>query len=147
MYKKISEVPREEFQVGRRVETNGDGDINQKYTPFTGTIKYVEGYRFHILRDDGEIGKGKDNLWQIHYKNDGKIKFLNKPNMSKLSSMMKKLLDKDTQVLVEAGYINGDLDLTDEGTKALLTILFTTHKNELVKDAKEVIADSKEDCK
>jgi len=44
--------------------------------------------------------------------------------MKKLSQMMKKLLDGETKTLIKAGYINGDLDLTNEGMRALLTILF-----------------------
>jgi len=55
------------------------------------------------------------------YLTPGRIK--NKKPM-KLSQMMKKLLDGETKTLIKAGYINGDLDLTNEGMKALLTILF-----------------------
>ena len=56
--------------------------------------------------------------------------------------MMKKLLDKDTQTLVKAGFINGDLDLTGAGQHALNTVLFIEKKAELVKLAEEVLAEA-----
>ena len=62
--------------------------------------------------------------------------------MNKLSIMMKKLLDKDTQTLVKAGFINGDLDLTGAGQSALNTVLFIEKKAELVKLAEEVLAEA-----
>lgn len=61
--------------------------------------------------------------------------------MNKLSIMMKKLLDKDTQILVKAGFIDGDLDLTEEGILALNSILFIEKKTEFVKMAEEIIAE------
>jgi hypothetical protein len=55
-----------------------------------------------------------------------------KPIMSRLNNMMKRLLDSDTQTLVKAGYINGDLELTDKGQEALDSVLFAANKAELV---------------
>jgi len=57
---------------------------------------------------------------------------------------MKRLLDEDTQTLVKAGYINGDLELTEAGKKALWAIIFTANKAALVTEATEAIADAKE---
>lgn len=57
--------------------------------------------------------------------------------MKTLNTMMKKLLDADTQTLVKAGYINGDLELTSEGRAALNTIVFQANKKELVAMAQE----------
>jgi hypothetical protein len=68
---------------------------------------------------------------------------LNKPNkpttMQKLTSMLKRLLDKDAQTLYKAGYIDGDLKITDLGLEALNTIMFDAHKAELVIAAQEEI--------
>lgn len=64
-------------------------------------------------------------------------------NMSTLGSMMKRLLDKDTQALVKAGYINGDLELTEKGKGALWAILFSANKEALVAEAKEIIEEEK----
>lgn len=63
--------------------------------------------------------------------------------MKTLSIMMQKLLDADTQTLVKAGFINGDLDLTTEGTKALNAIMFQTNKAALVTLAQEQIDSAK----
>ncbi|HCR35823.1 TPA: hypothetical protein DIU22_02155 [Candidatus Woesebacteria bacterium] len=65
--------------------------------------------------------------------------------MNKLSILMKKLLDKDTQILVKAGFINGDLDLTTEGQDALDAVLFIEKKSELVKLAEEVLTEAEKD--
>ena len=62
-----------------------------------------------------------------------------KTTMSKLNSMMKKILDKGIRTLVRADFINGDLQLTAEGLEALNTILFSERKDELVKLAQERI--------
>ncbi len=62
--------------------------------------------------------------------------------MNKISIMMKKLLDSDTQVLVKAGFINGNLMPTQEGLNELDAILFIANKAELVKRANEVIAEA-----
>lgn len=58
-----------------------------------------------------------------------------------LSSMLKRLLDADSQTLYKAGFINGDLELTDEGEKALMGILFDANKAALVVEAQAVIDD------
>lgn len=68
----------------------------------------------------------------------------NQKPMKKLNAMMKKLLDADTQKLVKAGFINGDLELTQQGKDALWSILFAANKAELVKLADEVIAEEKD---
>jgi hypothetical protein len=63
--------------------------------------------------------------------------------MSKLTNTFKLLTDKSTQTLRKAGYINGDLELTQEGQAALNSILLAAHKEELVKLAEEKIAEEK----
>ena len=73
---------------------------------------------------------------------NGEINNNNNNNM-KLNTMMKKLLDKDTKTLIEAGYINGDLELTEAGKKELMVILFLANKKELVDSAKELLEDNK----
>ena len=69
---------------------------------------------------------------------------INEPKqMSTLNSMMKRLLDKDTKALVEASFINGNLELTDVGWAELKTIVFEQHKDELVKIAEEKVKEEK----
>lgn len=74
----------------------------------------------------------------VNYYSSG-LKPIKKPFMKTISNMMKKLLDADTQALVKAGYINGDLELTTEGGQALQMISFIANKAELVKMAQEKI--------
>lgn len=66
------------------------------------------------------------------------IKKPKKPIMKTVTTMMKKLLDTDTQELVKAGLINGDLELTERGSDELEVIMFTKFKTELVAVAKEI---------
>lgn len=63
--------------------------------------------------------------------------------MTKLNTMMKKLLDSDTQTLVKAGYINGDLELTTAGRDALNGIIFQQNKAALVALAQEALDEEK----
>lgn len=63
--------------------------------------------------------------------------------MNKLNSMMKRLLDADTQTLVKAGFINGDLELTNDGRNALWAIIFEQNKPALVAEATAKLAEEK----
>jgi hypothetical protein len=67
--------------------------------------------------------------------------------MKTVSTMMKRLLDSDTQKLVKAGFLNGDLNVTDEGRKELINFLFLQHKADLVKVADEKIAEAEKENK
>lgn len=70
---------------------------------------------------------------------------VNKNNkMSKVGNMMQRLLDKDTQKMVKAGFINGDLELTDLGKKVLWAIIFSANKAEFVKEADLAIEEAKD---
>lgn len=64
--------------------------------------------------------------------------------MTKLNQMMKKLLDADTRKLIKSGFINGDLEFTDEGKEALYAILLEKFKPELLVMAEEQIKEDKE---
>ncbi len=78
---------------------------------------------------------------------DAKLTSKPKGFMKKLNTMMKKLLDPDTQTLVKSGYINGDLELTKEGEQALMTILFVANKAALVESAQAVLDEEKKENK
>ncbi len=68
--------------------------------------------------------------------------------MKKLSVMLKKLVDQDTQDLVKAGYLDGELNITHMGERALITHLFFAHKSDLVALAKADIEEvEKEEAK
>ncbi len=70
----------------------------------------------------------------------------NKPKkslMSKLTTMFKKLLDLDTQILIEGGILLENLELTDDGEDELMALLFEQNKTALISLAKERIAAAK----
>ena len=61
----------------------------------------------------------------------------------RVSIMMKKLLDKDARTLIKAGYIDGDLELTEKGREANDALDFERNKVELVRLANEDLEDRK----
>ena len=63
--------------------------------------------------------------------------------MKRLKGLFKRLVDKNVQKLYQAEFVNGDLELTDEGREELLYILFEQNKEELIKRADEVIKEKK----
>lgn len=70
--------------------------------------------------------------------------------MSKITTMMKKLLDGQTRKFIEAGFLDSNLEMTTEGYKALHMITFEEHKAKLEAAADERIAEikaEKEACK
>ncbi len=60
-----------------------------------------------------------------------------KSPMKTLSTMFKKLVDKDVATLAKAEYINGDLELTSEGWLELKAMLFEANKAALIARAQE----------
>jgi len=62
---------------------------------------------------------------------------INKTKIMKITNLVKKILDKDTRTLIKAGFINGDIALTEEGVNELIGILFLEKKAELLKVAEE----------
>jgi hypothetical protein len=65
--------------------------------------------------------------------------------MQKLNIMMKKLLDNDIQILIKAGYIDGDLKMTQKGQEALNAVIFDTSKADLVKLAQVELDEEKDE--
>ncbi len=105
---------------------------------------YVDGKEIACWETDLEfVDETKSRLQNLgaYLEKENYIKS-KKTLMKTVSNMMKKLLDADTQELVEANYINGDLELTIEGIRALQTILFVSNKAELVKMAVEANKES-----
>lgn len=59
--------------------------------------------------------------------------------MTNISPMAEKLINADTKVLMETGIIDNSMNLTSKGLAALQALSFETHKESLVKLAKEEI--------
>ena len=76
--------------------------------------------------------------------NFDKIRILIKKTtiMQKLSSFIERQLDEDTSKLYKSGLINGNLELTADGKKELEAILYFANKQELVKVADKLIAET-----
>lgn len=154
------------LEVGMRVQ----GEYNN--CTFTATVHAVDddNRRAHLMRDDRKTGggdhiRGYGEAWVVnkvegHYMSNGSqgepLEVISKPSKvnvktkltMKVSSLFKRLVDADTQALVKAGYLNNNLELTDEGENALMAILFEANKPALVKLANEQIAENeKSSCK
>ncbi len=100
----------------------------------------------HVAYDKSDLGSYVENIQQGGWEGKEYInkwrntyKIINTSMIKTLSNMMKKLLDSDTQTLVKADYINGDLELTSEGSNALLTVLFVANKAALLTMAQTAI--------
>lgn len=66
----------------------------------------------------------------------------NNKNM-KLTSLFKKLVDKDTRIMVEAGFLSEDFQLTEIGANTILGLIFLERKEDIAKLAQEKLDDEK----
>ncbi len=66
---------------------------------------------------------------------ENELELINQKIMNQVKAMFKRLTDAGAQTLYKAGYINGDLELTDKGTRALNAINFDANKPALVAEA------------
>lgn len=125
------------------VEAEGAGFLWLSGNPPTHKKNYWQDHGEHtyVQIDSGRLlsyySRPLENLKVIEYKKSNKI------IMQKITPMLKRLLDKNSQTLYKAGYINGDLELTDKGRSALNALIFETNKVELVKLAQEDIDEEK----
>lgn len=78
------------------------------------------------------------NYWYIQWTETKPEK-----SMTKMSSIMKRILDADTRKLVEAGLLTKDLELTSEGKEALVSLMFEQNKADLVKIAEDILSEEK----
>ncbi len=83
-------------------------------------------------------GIGKSNYaWVDEFSNKNFNNFLPRmKRMQKLSPMQKELLNEDTKTLIKAGYLDNDLELTEEGEQVFNAILFEEKRAQLVAAAK-----------
>lgn len=105
------------------------------------------GVEFDESFDDGHNCDGAGNPRHCRWGEESSLKLDKNMTIKKLGAMMKKLLDSNTQTLVKAGFINGDLELTEEGIDALNVLCFDAYKTELVAMAQAKIDEEKADKK
>ena len=65
--------------------------------------------------------------------------------LNKITSKLKRVLNKDLQAQYKVGYINGGLELTQDGKNALLSILAVEKEKELGEDARELVKEIEAD--
>lgn len=126
------------WKVGQRIKNTSTTERGGNYGKY-GKVISVDTSRgsspyYYIQYDDGSRGQG----YEIHYTS------VNKSLMAKASTIMKKLIDADTRLLVKAGFLDSELNLTDDGVDALNAIEIEKFKPELVSLAKEKLAEEKE---
>ncbi len=97
----------------------------------------------NLSRVTESLSNQSPNYWHLPETGFSTSIKLKKSLMSKITTMFKKLLDSDTQSLVEAGLIMENLELSDEGENQLQAILFEQNKAALVAIAKEKLATAK----
>ena len=139
-----------EFKVGDRVKVVKHNGATY-YSPLgvEGVIVLFDNTSVYSIRIQFDKFLRNDNCnWEYFRVDDLELvnKVDNKQNcMQKLNSMLKRLLDKDSQALYKAGFIDGDLKLTSRGQEELNGIVFEANKTELVRLAQEQIVEDKED--
>ena len=127
-----------EFEDGRVTE------YDNEYTdiPDTSTLRLVAETPEHI-KEQIEILKVILEMLKVGPKRYELVNKIIKIRHMKITNLAKKLLDKKTRDLIEVGYIDGNLELTEEGKEALLSILFMEKKEDLVKMAQDEIKNNK----
>lgn len=121
--------------VGRNPKNIGDGYEGQIGTIILADFSNVENPLYGIEFNNG--------LKVYRWSDRGDMELIRKSTniMKKVGSMFKRLVDADTQALYKAGYINGDLELTEKGSKELMVILFDANKKSLVDAANQEIVE------
>ena len=87
-------------------------------------------YKIRSFGEATRMGSSTNYKWEYIYE------IIEEDNsMNVLSSMLRRGLDKDMQILYKVGFINGDLELTDKGINALNAICYDAFKDKLVSEA------------
>lgn len=68
-----------------------------------------------------------------------------KPKKSMITQLARKLFDKDTKILVKAGILDKDLEITGYGREFLLAKYLADNKTELAKEAAKLIKEKEEE--
>lgn len=140
---KISFESQMTYVKDAKISINDDGEVhicqNKRSGDDGACDKYGYDYSW-LIRRGGEDELRTDCFKNLILKTKSK-----KSLIMKLTPMLKRLLDKKAQTLYKAEYINGDLELTEDGRSALNTILFEANKDELVKLAQEKLDEEKAD--
>jgi hypothetical protein len=132
------------FSVGERVRCNQLTGVTHVNKGWVGIIKRIDG-NYLTFTDSSTWGFTLDQDWfDALYESKEPKPIKKQPIMKKLSNFYKKLTDENTQALVKAGYLNGDLEPTQKAQDAINEINFFALKDQLVERAKAEIKEAEE---
>lgn len=150
------------IEVGDYVRTNANGSaIMDKIVE--GIVGEVEDFGFYIWHNDSNfdgargdkkpadlgykyswwVGFDNEKAWvELAHKHKGQ-KIINK--IMNLPRTLKRVLNKNLRDLYKAGYIDGELELTEKGRDVLFSILLEEYEDKLVQEAREELKENKEE--
>ena len=137
------------FKIGDRVRAVKAVDGKSCLIGKIGTVIVVDrgippiGVEFDEEFKDGHTcGKGKSGY--CRWGNEYEFELLTSAtNMQTLTSTLKRILSPSLQTLYKAGFIDGGLELTDEGKKECWAIMQKELEEQLVSIAKEKLEEKK----
>lgn len=114
------------------------------YSGSTHTVTLIDEAK-QDARDAALFAMWSTGSWKTTYTSTGDTINLQKEKTMTLSALARRILDADTRTFIKAGFINGDLKLTDKGMDATHLVIFEKYKKEMLDLANEQIeADEKE---
>ena len=135
------------FKAGDKVRIKENADVG------TSDIRAGEVGEIVEVDDEEEYPYGVKNIGGELQSFDGseleKVETKSKKERSiimKVGSMMSKILSKNVRTLVKASYLDGDLDFTEDGRKALYALLYEEYESKLVAMAEKELREAKKDC-
>lgn len=139
------------YKVGDKVKIikslKSNGEIHPETQHLVGSIITLEEFN---IKDEGGLRFMASN-GEIYPFNDSEVELIKngiiKTTMKKLSNFYKKLTSPTVQILVEMGYLNGDLEPTEKAHQAIREIQFFNLQEELIKRATEEKAELEKEVK
>lgn len=141
------------FNVGDRVKyisgNHGDSAWNPLWGgaqgKMQGTVTEVDSpFPIRVDWKNGEYNTYNVNDLEKLTPSDETISQKAKSMLNELTNALKRLFDKEQQVLYRAGYIDAQGQVTGEGREELEAISLEANKEKLVASAQEKIAEAKE---
>ena len=134
----MATIKANKFEVGDKVRCISDDAIGKDYIRKEGVITKM----------NMELNKEKYPYCVSFHKynpyGDHELELIAKNKMNRLTPALKETLEKDSQILYEAGFLSESMELTGEGVKSIQAILFAEKKAELVKLAEKILKEEKE---
>lgn len=120
------------------------------------------GYCDYCLEDKGVFARGDDVFTKNGHKSREALdickdcvetaynmfqkKSLINRTLTMFSNIAKRLLDNNTKILIKAGFLSNDLQLTEKGEEVLLSTMLSANLETMVKEAEEVVAEQEKEA-